>query len=149
MDWHPVISVQQDTWQWPLSFQHFKCMFSILGIFSNTGKTRVSHRVKMMTRWPGRERWPKRPTDPVTQWPSSMSGGRRTCEWTAAVRRHRRCCRWSSVHWRRRCSVEWTSACSCVDRSPAAQLTHWRHLGGLGGLRTPQWLWSVKVLHYL
>jgi len=38
------------------------------------GKTRVSHRVKMMTRWPGRERWPKWPIDPVTQWPSSMSG---------------------------------------------------------------------------
>jgi len=28
----------------------------------------------MMTRWHGRERWPKRPIDPVTQWPSSMSG---------------------------------------------------------------------------
>ena len=34
----------------------------ILGFFS---KTRVSHRVKMMTRWPGRERWPKWPSDPV------------------------------------------------------------------------------------
>jgi len=45
----------------------------ILGFFSKTGKTRVSHRVKMMTRWPGRERWPKWPIDPVTQWPSSMS----------------------------------------------------------------------------
>ena len=30
-----------------------------------------SHRVKKRTRWPGRERWP---IDPVTQWPSSMSG---------------------------------------------------------------------------
>jgi len=46
----------------------------ILGFFSKTGKTRVSHRVKMMTRWIGRERWPKRPIDPVTQWPSSTSG---------------------------------------------------------------------------
>jgi len=27
-----------------------------------------------VTRWPGRERWPKWPIDPVTQWPSSMSG---------------------------------------------------------------------------
>jgi len=63
-----------DTWQWLLSFQHFKCTFCILGIFSKTGKTRVTHRVKMMTRWPGRERWPKWPIDPVTQWPSSMSG---------------------------------------------------------------------------
>ena len=35
-----------------LSFQHFKCMFCILGIFSKTGKTEVSHRIKMMTRWP-------------------------------------------------------------------------------------------------
>jgi len=52
---------------------HFKCTFCILGIFSKTGKTRVSHRVKMMTLWPGRERWPKWPIDPVTRWPSSMS----------------------------------------------------------------------------
>jgi len=27
-----------------------------------------------VTRWPGRERWPKRPIDPVIQWPSSMPG---------------------------------------------------------------------------
>ena len=26
-----------------------------------------------VTRWPGRERWPKWPIDPVTHWPSSMS----------------------------------------------------------------------------
>jgi hypothetical protein len=26
-----------------------------------------------VTRWPGRERWPKWPIDPVTQWPSSIS----------------------------------------------------------------------------
>ena len=45
----------------------------ILGVFSKTGKTRVSHRVKMMTRWPRHKRWPKWPIDPVTQWPSSMS----------------------------------------------------------------------------
>ena len=31
---------------------------------------------QMMTRWPGRERWPKWPIDPVTQWPSSMSANR-------------------------------------------------------------------------
>ena len=31
----------------------------ILGFLSKTGQTRVSHRVKMMTRWPGRERRPK------------------------------------------------------------------------------------------
>ena len=45
--------------------------FAFWAFFSKTGKTRVWHRVKMMTRWPGRERWPG---DPVTQWPSSMSG---------------------------------------------------------------------------
>jgi len=69
MDWHPVISVHHttDTWQWLLSFQHFKCTFCILGIFSKTGKTRVSHRVKMMTRWPGRE---NDPNDPLTRWPN-------------------------------------------------------------------------------
>ena len=39
----------------------------ILGFFSKTGKTRVSYRVKWMTRWPGRERWPKWPGDPMTQ----------------------------------------------------------------------------------
>jgi len=48
---------------------------SLSWAFLKTGKkTRVSHRVKIMTRWPGRERWPKWPIDPVTQWPSSMSG---------------------------------------------------------------------------
>ena len=66
-------SITTDTWQWLLSFQHFKCTFCILCIFSKTGKSRVSHRVKMMTRRPVRERWPKWPIDPVTQWPSSMS----------------------------------------------------------------------------
>jgi len=40
-------------------------LYLYLGLFSKTGKTRVSHRVKMMTRWPGRERWPKWPNDPV------------------------------------------------------------------------------------
>ena len=48
-------------------------LYLYLGLFSKTGNTRVSHRAKMMTRWPGRERWPKWPIDPVTQWPSSMS----------------------------------------------------------------------------
>jgi len=49
-------------------------LYIFLLLFSKTGKTRVWHRVKMMTRWPGRERWPKWPIHPVTQWPSSMSG---------------------------------------------------------------------------
>ena len=74
MDLHPVISVQQQTPD--NDFCHFSISnvrFVFWTFFSKTGKTRVSHRVKMMTRWPGCERWPKWPTDPVTQWPSSMS----------------------------------------------------------------------------
>jgi len=51
----------------------YTCDFAFWAFFSKTGKTRVSHGVKMMTRWPGRERWPKWPINPVTQWPSSMS----------------------------------------------------------------------------
>ena len=49
--------------------RHLSCHFSISNVlfafwvfYSKTGKTLVSHRVKMMTRWPGRERWP---SDPV------------------------------------------------------------------------------------
>ena len=74
MDWHPVISVQQQTPD--NDFCHFSISnvrFAFWAFFSKTGKTRVSHRVKMMTRWPARERWPKWPIDPVTQWPSSIS----------------------------------------------------------------------------
>jgi len=63
-----VISLQQQT---P---DNDSCHFSISNVrfafwafFSKTGKTRVSHRVKMMTRWPGREKWPKWPVDPMTQ----------------------------------------------------------------------------------
>ena len=59
-----------DTWQWLLSFQHFKCTFCILGIFSKTGKTRVSHRVKMMTRWPGDPDVKGNPNDALTRWPN-------------------------------------------------------------------------------
>ena len=74
MDWHPVISVQQQTHD--NDFCHFSISnvrFAFWVFFSKTGKTRVSRRVEMMTRWPGRERWPKWPIDPVPQWPSSMS----------------------------------------------------------------------------
>ena len=42
-----------------------KNIYLYLGLFSKTGKTWVSHWVKMMTRWPRRERWPKWPGDPV------------------------------------------------------------------------------------
>ena len=74
MDWHPVISVQQQTPD--NDFSHFSISnvrLAFWEFFSKTGKTQVSHRVEMITRWPGRERWPKWPIDPVTQWPSSMS----------------------------------------------------------------------------
>jgi len=73
-------------WQWFQSNNRhltMTCHFSILKVrfafwafSSKTGNTRVTHRVKMMTRWPGRERWPKWPIDPVAQWPSSMSAVR-------------------------------------------------------------------------
>ena len=43
-------TVQQQTSDNDLSFLHFECTFCILGIFSKTGKSRVSHRVKMATR---------------------------------------------------------------------------------------------------
>ena len=78
MDWHPVISVQQQT---PdndfLSFQHFKSTFCILGIFVENRKNSglaPGQNDDPVTRLPGRERRPKWPIDPVTQWPSSMSG---------------------------------------------------------------------------
>ena len=73
MDWHPVISVQQQTPEMTFVISAFQMYVLHFGhFFRNPEKTRVSlsHRVKMMTRWPGRERWP---IDPVTQWPSSMS----------------------------------------------------------------------------
>ena len=56
MDWHPVISVQQQTPD--NNFCHFKCTFCILGIFSKTGKNRMWKMTQMtqMTHWP---------TDPV------------------------------------------------------------------------------------
>ena len=68
-----MISVQQQTPD--NDFCHFSISnvrFAFWAFFSKTGKTRVSHRVKMMTRWPGRERWPG---DPMTQfhvWPRCL-----------------------------------------------------------------------------
>jgi len=87
MDWHPVISVQQQTPDNDCHFSISNVRFAFWALFSKTGKTWVWHRVKMMTRWPGREIWPKWPIDPVTQWPSSTSG--RCCEWyTVSDGRH-------------------------------------------------------------
>jgi len=75
MDWHPIISVLLQTPD--NDFCHFgisNVRFAFGHFFRKPGKPpRVSHRVKMITWWPGRERWPKWPIDPVTQWPSSMS----------------------------------------------------------------------------
>ena len=79
MDWHPVISVQQQT---P---DNDFCHFSIANVrclhfghfFKNRKKARVWHRVKMMTRWPGDpgvKDDPKWPNDPAIQWLSSTSG---------------------------------------------------------------------------
>ena len=76
MDWHPVISVQPQTPD--NDFCHFSISnvrFAFWVFFRKSEKLGSrSHRVKMMTRWPGRERWPKWPIDPVTQWFLSMSG---------------------------------------------------------------------------
>ena len=66
MDFSPTT----DTWQWLLSFQHFKCSFCISGMFSKTVKTRVSHRVRMMTRWPGDPDVKDDPNDPLIRWPN-------------------------------------------------------------------------------
>jgi len=61
------------------AFQMYVLQFGHL--FENRKKTRVSNRVKNddpVTRWPGRERWPKWSIDQVTQWPSSMSAQQQT-----------------------------------------------------------------------
>ena len=78
MDWHPVISVQQQTpdndfCHFSISNARFAC---ILGIFfknrKNSGLT-PGQNDDPVTRWPGRERWRKWPIEPMTQWPISMS----------------------------------------------------------------------------
>ena len=43
------------------------------GHFFESRENSGQNQVKMITRWPGRERRPKWPIDLVTQWPSSMS----------------------------------------------------------------------------
>ena len=50
-----------------IEYSSSKIRFAFWAFFSKTGKTRVSLRVKMKNRWPGRERWPKWPIDP---WPN-------------------------------------------------------------------------------
>ena len=71
MDRHPVISVQQQTSG--NDFCHFSISnvsFAFCAFFSKTGKTRVSHRVKMMTRWHGDPDVKGDPNDPLTRWPN-------------------------------------------------------------------------------
>ena len=71
MDWQPVISVQQQTPD--NDFCHFSISnvpFAFWAFFSKTGKTRVSHRVEMMTRCPGDPDVKDDPNDPLTRWPN-------------------------------------------------------------------------------
>ena len=66
-----MISVQQQTPD--NDFCHFNISnvrFAFWVFFSKTGKTRVSHRVKMMTRWPGDPDVKGDPNDPLTRWPN-------------------------------------------------------------------------------
>jgi len=74
--WRPFIECQYFNDCWTDFHKNIYLYIFILGFFWKPEKTWVTHWVKMMTRWPGRERWPKWPFDPVTQWPSSMSGPR-------------------------------------------------------------------------
>jgi len=72
--WRLVIKRQYFNDGW-MDYHKNIYIFILPWAFFENRKTRVSHRVKMMTRWPGRERWP---IDPVTQWPISMSGRQQT-----------------------------------------------------------------------
>ena len=78
--------------QWRLDgfSQKYISLYLYLGLFLKTGKTRVSHQVKMMTRWPERERWPKWPMDPGPNDPVPCLVT--TCCSTDSERTHR-CCR--------------------------------------------------------
>ena len=64
---------------------HKKNHTFILGFFRNR-KTRVSHPVKMMTRWPGHPDVENDPNDPLTRWPSD----RVPCLWRACPMNARR-----------------------------------------------------------
>ena len=71
MDWHPMISIQQQTPD--NDFCHFSISnvrFAFCAFKKNRKKTRVSHRVKMMTRWPGDPDVKDDPNDPLTRWPN-------------------------------------------------------------------------------
>jgi len=69
MDWHPVISVQQQTPNNDFCyFSISNVLFEFWAFFSKTGKTRVSHRVKMMSR--GDPDVKDDPNDQLTRWPN-------------------------------------------------------------------------------
>ena len=53
-------------------FSILKVRFAFWAFSSKTGNTRVTHRVKMMTRWPGDPDVKDDPNYSLTQWPSSM-----------------------------------------------------------------------------
>jgi len=75
-------SPSTDTW--------LTCLFSISNVHfafwaffenrKNSGLT-PGQNDDPVTGWPGRERWPKWPIDPVTQWPSSISGESKLLWW--------------------------------------------------------------------
>ena len=57
-----------DTWQWLLSFQHFKCTFCILGIFFRKPEKLGSHTGSKW--WPGDPDVKDDRNDPLTRWPN-------------------------------------------------------------------------------
>jgi len=68
--------------QWRLGKfpQKYISLYLYLGLFFENRKNSgliLGQIDDSLTRWPGRERWPKWLIDPVTQWPSSTSGVRR------------------------------------------------------------------------
>jgi len=61
--------------------QKYISLYLYLRLFSKTGKTRVSHRVKMMTRWPGDPDVKDDPNDPLTRWPNDPVPCLLACLW--------------------------------------------------------------------
>jgi len=77
--WRSFIKCQYFNDGWTDFHKIYISIYHYLVLFSKTGKTRVSHRVKMMTRWPWREKWPKWPGDPVPCQPNTGSLGPPEC----------------------------------------------------------------------
>ena len=76
MDWHPVISVQQQTPDNDIChFSISNVRFAFWTFFENRENSGLTpgQNDDPVTQWPRRERWPKWPIDPVTLWPSYMS----------------------------------------------------------------------------